>query len=75
MGISYPIKDICSFSDKRVPYLNLVIVLLYKVKNTREKDHRDFMSVKGHLNNQQRKWLSEAIQFHEPQHEWIKHLV
>ncbi|GAA0500622.1 hypothetical protein GCM10008986_29930 [Salinibacillus aidingensis] len=72
MRISYPIKELYRYSVQGIPYLNPEIVLLYKVRNTREKDHQDFMTVKDYLNDHQRKWLSEAIQIHEPQHEWLK---
>jgi len=75
MSISSPIKEIYSYTVEGVPYLNPEIVLLYKVKNTREKDHQDFMTVKDYLNPQQRRWLSDAIQIHEPQHVWLKHLI
>ena len=74
MRISYPIKDLCNFSNDGIPYLKPEIVLLYKVKQTREKDHQDFMTVKDYLSNRQRKWLSRAVQTHEPQHEWLEYL-
>ncbi len=54
LRISRPLHSIWSYSNTGVPYLNPEIVLLYKVKNTREKDHQDFMVVKDYLNKEQK---------------------
>ena len=73
--ITYPIKNIYSISDEGIPYLNPEIVLLFKVKGTRKKDHQDFMAVKEYLNREQKNWLKKAISIHAPQHKWLKYLV
>ena len=73
--ISSPIKVLCKYTSEGIPYLSPEIVLLYKVKNTREKDYRDFMTVSEYLTPQQRRWLIDAIQIHEPQHEWLEYLI
>ena len=75
MRISSPIKALCNYTSECIPYLSPEIVLLYKVKNTRQKDHQDFMTVRDYLTPQQRRWLIDAIQIHEPQHEWLEHLI
>lgn len=72
MRISYPFQKVWSYSDTGIPYLNAEIVLLYKVKNTRKKDHQDFMLIKDHLEENKKKWLRNAIQLHEPKHKWIE---
>ena len=64
-----------SVSSEGIPYLNPEIVLLYKVKNTREKDHQDFKNTVNYLTNSQKKWLREAILVHHPNHEWLEDLL
>ncbi|WP_458354212.1 nucleotidyltransferase domain-containing protein [Peribacillus frigoritolerans] len=75
LTISHPLKSVWSYSDTGIPYLNPEIVLLYKVKNTREKDHQDFMAIIDKLDNQRKKWLHYAIQLHEPEHKWLQFLT
>ncbi|WP_102275539.1 nucleotidyltransferase domain-containing protein [Cytobacillus massiliigabonensis] len=70
--ISYPIQSVIRFSETGLPYLAPEIVLLYKIKNTREKDHKDFLSVKDFLKSKQKNWLRQAIKIHEPKHDWLK---
>lgn len=75
LTISHPLKSVWSYSDTGIPYLNPEIVLLYKVKNTREKDHQDFMAIIDKLDNQRKKWLHYAIHLHEPEHKWLQFLT
>lgn len=75
LRISHPLKSVWSYSDTGIPYLNPEIVLLYKVKNTREKDHQDFMATVGNLDVERRKWLQYAIKLHEPEHKWLQFLT
>ncbi|WP_453996087.1 nucleotidyltransferase domain-containing protein [Bacillus nitroreducens] len=72
--ISYPLDSIWSITETGIPYLNPEIVLLYKAKNTREKDHRDFLNIKDNLDNKKKKWLKNALEIHEPQHKWLQYL-
>ncbi|MFJ7744735.1 nucleotidyltransferase domain-containing protein [Peribacillus sp. NPDC097295] len=73
--ITHPLKSVWSYSDTGIPYLNPEIVLLYKVKNTREKDHQDFMSIVDLLDDERKQWLRNAIQLHEPEHTWLRFLL
>lgn len=75
LRISYPLKSVWSYSDTGIPYLNPEIVLLYKVKNTRDKDHQDFMAILEKLDDDNKKWLQDAIQLHEPEHKWLQYLA
>ncbi|KWW21889.1 hypothetical protein AS888_05220 [Peribacillus simplex] len=75
LTISHPLMSVWSYSDTGIPYLNPEIVLLYKVKNTREKDHQDFIAIVDKLDDQRRKWLRGAIQLHEPEHKWLQFLT
>ncbi|MED3552554.1 nucleotidyltransferase domain-containing protein [Cytobacillus praedii] len=72
--ISYPLNSVWSFTKKGIPYLNPEIVLLYKAKNTREKDHQDFMTIKDYLDNEKKKWLRYVLELHEPEHKWLQFL-
>ncbi|MDX8361528.1 nucleotidyltransferase domain-containing protein [Cytobacillus sp. IB215316] len=72
--ITHPVESIWSYSASRIPFLNPQIVLLYKVKNTREKDHQDFFAALPNLNENQKEWLRHAIQIHSPEHTWLEFL-
>ncbi|MFP5115201.1 nucleotidyltransferase domain-containing protein [Bacillaceae bacterium C204] len=74
LRISYPLTSVWSYSETGIPYLNPEIVLLYKVKNTREKDHQDFMTIKDYLDIEKKQWLRYAIELHEPKHKWLQYL-
>ncbi|MGE7879734.1 hypothetical protein [Peribacillus muralis] len=74
LTISHPLNSVWSYSDTGLPFLNPEIVLLYKVKNTREKAHQDFMTVLDNLDDERKKWLKYAIQLHEPEHKWLQFL-
>jgi hypothetical protein len=74
LRISYPLNSVWSYSETGIPYLNPEIVLLYKAKNTREKDHRDFMTIKDYLDNEKKQWLRYALELHKPGHKWLHFL-
>lgn len=75
LRISSPLNSVWSYSETGIPYLNPEIVLLYKAKNTREKDHQDFNTVKDHLDYKKRQWFKSALELHAPEHNWIKFLI
>jgi hypothetical protein len=55
-------------------YLCPEAVLLYKSKNPREKDERDFAAVAGRLDAERRGWLKGALATCAPHHRWLKSL-
>ncbi|WP_088103167.1 nucleotidyltransferase domain-containing protein [Halalkalibacter urbisdiaboli] len=75
LRISYPLNSVRSITKTGIPYLNPEIVLLYKAKNPREKDHQDFFAIKDYLGHEKKKWLRNALELHEPEHKWIKFLI
>ena len=75
LRVHSPLNSMCNVSKAGIPYLNPEIVLLYKAKNTREKDHQDFLAIKDLLNNKQKQWLRNALELHEPEHKWVELLV
>ena len=72
--ISLPIDLIWRISNTGIPYLTPEIVLLYKARHTREKDHQDFHTIKDYLQYEQKQWLRAALELHEPNHTWIQFL-
>ena len=54
-----------------VPYLAPAIVLLFKAKNTRDKDRRDFQAALPHLAPSERSDLRGWLEALHPGHEWI----
>lgn len=72
--ISYPIESIWSINEMDIPYLNPEIVLLYKAKNTRDKDNHDFNSVYNYLSKEQKNRLRDSLRIHEPNHHWLQYL-
>lgn len=73
-SISFPESSLFLQSKEGIPYLHPAVVLLYKAKNTREKDHDDFFAVKDLLKGEDKKWLYNALQIHAPEHKWVQEL-
>jgi hypothetical protein len=74
-SISFPESSLFLHSNEGIPNLHPAVVLLYKAKNTREKDHADFLAVKDLLKGDDKKWLLNALQVHVPDHKWIQELM
>lgn len=74
LRIAYPLNSVWSYSETGIPYLNPEIALLYKARNAREKDQKDFMTIKDYLDNEKKQWLRYALELHEPEHKWLKFL-
>ncbi|WP_432363159.1 nucleotidyltransferase domain-containing protein [Sporosarcina sp. UB5] len=72
--ITFPSSKLFLISDDGIPYLHPVVALLYKAKNSREKDHADFHAVKDLLRYDDKIWLCEALEIHVPSHPWISQL-
>ncbi|WP_082235593.1 nucleotidyltransferase domain-containing protein [Halobacillus massiliensis] len=73
--ITFPLAHMNLHSEQGIPYLNPEIVLLYKAKNTNDKDEHDFKSVFPHLNERQKEWLKQALIQHQPKHHWLEKLL
>ncbi len=73
-SISFPESSLFLESGEGIPYLHPAVVLLYKAKNAREKDHTDFNAVKDLLKLEDKEWLCNALQVHVPEHKWIREL-
>jgi hypothetical protein len=73
-SISFPESSLFLNLNEGIPYLHPAVVLLYKAKNAREKDHADFFTVKSFLKGEDKNWLRKALQVHVPGHKWIHRL-
>jgi hypothetical protein len=73
-AITFPSSTLFQMSEEGIPYLHPAIVLLYKAKNPRAKDHADFQAVNQLLSKKDREWLSDALEMHVPGHVWISEL-
>lgn len=74
LRICKPLNTIYSYNKLGIPYLNPEIVLLFKAKNTREKDNQDFDFVINQLDDKKREWLSKNLKLTNPNHQWIDYL-
>lgn len=57
-----------------IPYLMPEIVLLFKAKHDRPKDHADFEGTLPLLDDQQRTWLGAGLARVHPGHVWLERL-
>jgi hypothetical protein len=55
-------KKAILLTDKSIPYLCPEIVLLYKTKNSRDKDIKDIENVIPVMNEEQKRWLDESLE-------------
>ena len=72
--IRLPYDQIIVTSPEGIPYLVPEIVLLFKAKHDRPKDHADFAGVLPLLNPVRRAWLATALARVHPGHPWIGEL-
>lgn len=68
--IRRPYSKVIERSPDGTPYLAPEIVLLFKAKNTREKDETDFNGVFPMLAQDKRRWLDDALAIVSPAHPW-----
>ncbi|MEH7884296.1 hypothetical protein V7654_08215 [Bacillus sp. JJ1609] len=72
--IKLPHSSAWCYSKSGIPILNPAIVLLYKAKNTSEKDNHDFMIIKDFLTVNQKMWLRNAVHLQNSKHAWLEYL-
>jgi hypothetical protein len=70
--IRKPLAEITRTSPDGIPYLAPEIVLLFKSRGTRPKDHADFVDVESLLDADRRRWLFDRIAPRYPDHHpWL----
>jgi hypothetical protein len=70
-GMMRSVSDVMTVSSLGIPILVPEIQLLFKAKQTRQKDRADFKLILPRLSQTQRKWLALALREYYPAHEWI----
>lgn len=68
--IRRPYTEIIERTPDGIPFLAPEIVLLFKAKNTRDKDEADFHRVLPKLDRHRRRWLNDALGTASPAHPW-----
>lgn len=63
-----------TFLRDGIPYLVPEIQLLFKSKAPRPRDELDFEAAEPLLDENQRRWLGDAIANDAPQHPWLLRL-
>lgn len=76
LEVTYPSRQLVVTSKAGIPALCPEVVLLYKAKSCRDKDHADFRHAVTELSSAQLSWLKGAIkQVHGTNHPWLSDLV
>src|SRR5262249_44254684 len=73
-GLTRALDRVAVMSSLGIPILAPEIQLLFKAKQTREKDQADFDRVIPLLNSMQRNWLADALRTYHADHRWLKAL-
>ncbi len=69
-----PYDRVIATTPDGIPYLVPEIVLLFKAKHDRPKDHADFEGVLPLLRDVQRGWLAAGLARVHPGHVWLERL-
>lgn len=72
--ITLPLDMLGLVSKEGLPYLNPIVVLLYKAKNPKPVDEQDFQNVLPTLSLNQKHWLRKALNICRPGHPWQRFL-
>lgn len=73
-NIAKPLSKLHLTSNSGVKFLCPEVVLLYKSKNPRRKDERDFQTVVNYLDAESKRWLKNAVASADPSHHWLESL-
>jgi hypothetical protein len=73
--IRRPMSTAVRQSPEGLPYLAPEIQLLYKSKAPRERDELDFLHTCRLLVPEARRWLRDALELVQPDHQWIAALA
>ncbi|HSK73560.1 MAG TPA: hypothetical protein VK892_17820 [Pyrinomonadaceae bacterium] len=72
--ITKPISKLFLTTESGIKFLRPEIVLLYKSKNPREKDERDFQTAVEFLDSESKEWLRNSLSVCYSGHDWLKTL-
>lgn len=71
LSVTLPLDQAIRRGHADFPILNPGIVLLFKAKNSREKDELDSQATLNALSQDDRRWLRSALLVCHPGHPWI----
>jgi hypothetical protein len=74
-AVCLPLADLTVQTQRGLPALCPQVVLLYKAKAPRAKDHEDFQLVLPKLRTEARRWLAAALAECHPAHPWRAQLL
>lgn len=72
--IQMPRSEAICVGETGIPYLAPINVLLFKARNCRHKDHKDFLNAVPSLSTQERQRLRVWLAQLHPGHQWIGNL-
>ena len=72
--INRPLSSLTRRSKEGIPYLAPEIQLLFKARNPRPKDERDFAKALPYLGDEARNWLAESLRTCHPDSPWLSRL-
>jgi hypothetical protein len=74
-AVRLPLTDLTVQTRRGLPALCPQVVLLYKAKAARDKDHEDFQLVLPQLPTEAKDWLAAALAACHPGHPWRAQLL
>ena len=73
--VRLPLERMGVPTGSRLPLLAPEVVLLYKAKETRDKDEADFSAALPTISAEGRQWLAGALAVAHPGHPWAERLA
>lgn len=73
-AITKPLSTFYRTSNSGINFLAPEVILLYKSKNPRAKDEKDFRLVVPHLDVESKNWLRNAVSACNCKHHWLESL-
>ena len=74
-AVCLPLADLTVQTQRALPALCPEVVLLYKAKAPRDRDHEDFQLVLPKLRSEAKSWLAAALAECHPGHPWRAQLL
>lgn len=71
-NVTKPLSKLHLMTNSGVRFLCPEVVLLYKSKNPRFKDERDFQATVKHLDAEAKEWLRNALSVCYSEHQWLE---
>lgn len=72
--VASPVSKLSSTAESGINFLRPEVVLLYKSKNPREKDERDFQAAVEFLDLESKEWLKTSLSVCYSNHDWLENL-